>query len=107
MISIRFLREDDKSFEIVPTSVTGDVGEGKFAGKGKQIFWAYRNDILMLPTGNDFYFELSVDRVRGTWLWYAVIGAVTAAGVLTKYILDKKESKSTVDETLPLPPARP
>jgi len=94
-------RESDRAFKFIPKTVRGDIGKGKFAGKGREIRWAYQQDAPKGFQGNDYYFVIEVKKA-GSKIWlYGSLGAAALGGAVYAIIdsIDPKE--------LPGPPARP
>jgi hypothetical protein len=97
------------SFSYVPDSVTGDVGEGRFVGRGRQVIWDFSTEFPGGLTFEDYYFQVDAERVSGgigAIVWIG--GAVLVAGGATAYfLLSKKEAVEPVDTGFPNPPGRP
>ncbi len=107
-VNIVLLREKNPSFQFVPRSVAGYVGEGKFAGTSREIKWNYKNDLPRGLEGEGFYFEITVNKVGGGSPWlYIVLGAAAAGGGAAALLLGKKGTTQTGANELPGPPARP
>ena len=107
-VQITFVSSTEPEIKVVPNTVRGDVGEGKFAGQSRKIWWAYKKDGLKVSEGGNYRFEIVVDRASsGPWL-YVALGAVAAGGVAALVLLKKGDSSQTPEETkLPTPPVRP
>lgn len=110
-VSLVMLRENDRSFKVVPKSVSGQVGKGKFAGQTREIKWEYKKDAPRGFTGEGYYFEISVEPVGGgsTWL-YVGLGVAAAGGAAAVLLGGKKVGDGTPPPTpteLPAPPIRP
>jgi hypothetical protein len=99
----------DPSFSYVPDSVTGDVGEGRFVGRGRQVVWDFSTEFPAGLKFDSYYFLVDAERVSGgipTIVWIG--GAVLVAGGATAYfLLSKKEATQQVDTGFPNPPGRP
>ncbi len=109
-VSIVLRRESDNSFRVVPKSVSGVIGEGKFAGTGREVRWFYTNDIPGGLKGNDYYFEIVVEPIGAgsAWLYYVLGGAAVAGGGAAYFILQgSKAAAATGTNELPAPPPRP
>lgn len=108
-VTVFLSSEENKLFRIEPESVKGDIGEGKFAGKGRTIIWYYRNDLPAGLKGGGYYFTITADRASEfPWL-YVGAGTVAAAGAAI-YFLSNKDEQVTVTPSppgVPLPPPRP
>ncbi len=109
-VNIVLLNEYDKSFKVVPQTVSGDIGEGKFLGTSRRIQWDYLKDIPAGIQGEGYYFEVNADKVGGTPWLYIVAGAAAVGGAVA--LLSGSKSSSGGGGTppgndLPLPPSRP
>jgi hypothetical protein len=107
-ITIELRRESDSTFSMVPTGLTGDVGEVKTPGPGKRIRWEYLRDFPLGLHGEDFYFRIDAAHAGGfPWLWVG-LGSAAAAGAVA-VILSGKSSGSPAPagmQELPMPPSR-
>ena len=52
-VNVTLRRESDPSFSVVPTTVTGEIGEARKAGTGKVIRWEFLKDIPGGLTGEN------------------------------------------------------
>jgi hypothetical protein len=105
-ISIVLRREGDKSFAVVPKTVTGAVGEGKYAGQ-REVRWAFRKDIPAGLAGNDFWFEISADEIVDTGIskfWYYAGGAAAIIAGGVTYMAAKQAASPSGPPKLPTPP---
>jgi len=102
-------RESDRGFQFIPKTVSGDAGEGKFAGKGREIRWSYKLDAPKGFQGDDYYFILAVKKAGGSkgWLYFTLTTA--AAGGAVYAFKDKIFPPDTPlpPTELPAPPERP
>jgi hypothetical protein len=108
LIAIELRRENDPSFSLVPSSLTGDIGEVKSAGTRKLIRWEYLRDFPMGLRGEDYYFRIEVNRAGGfPWLWVG-LGSAAVAGAVAVLMTGKSSGPSAPPGTqeLPMPPAR-
>lgn len=110
-VRVTVKRRSDASFQLVPADLTGDIGEGKFAGSSKTIIWKLNYRETQLLTGDDFYFDVSADRIESSGIpWYYYVGGTLAAGgAAAVLLLGKKESSTEpgTNGTRLTPPARP
>jgi hypothetical protein len=107
-ISVVLRRESDKSFAFVPKTVSGAVGEGKYAGQ-REMRWAFRKDIPKGLVGNDFWFEISADEIIETgtskfWYYAGGAAAVVAGGVVYYMTSGTKSTTPSSPAKLPTPP---
>ena len=108
VIAIELRRESDRSFSLVPTNITGDIGEVVSGGPKKTIRWEYLKDFPFGLSGEDYYFKIEVSRPGGfPWLWVG-LGSAAAAGAAVVLLAGKSSTSSAPPGTteLPLPPAR-
>ena len=79
-VSVKLLRESVSSFQVIPRKTSGYVGKGKFAGKNRVIYWDYLKDVPGGLQGEDFYFEISAEKVTRSKKWLIpVLGSAAAA----------------------------
>jgi hypothetical protein len=106
-------RSNHSNFRYVPQALTGDVGEGYFAGTGKKIIWKIEKDFPSGLPGDDYYFEVMVKEISSSsniFTWVGAGIAAAAAAVITYIVIN---SSSSSDEGnggssgLPPPPGRP
>jgi hypothetical protein len=94
-VSLTLLRASDPAFRLVPAHVSGKIGTGSFAGKNNVIIWQYKSDLLSDLKGNDYRFELAVQKINKSsfpWLW---VGAGVAAGGVAAILLLSGNKNST------------
>ena len=109
-VSIILKRTSDHSFEVIPDETTGDIGEGKFAGKKSTIIWILNSDEEEMLDGDDFYFDVFAEEIKtvGGIPWYVYIGgAALAGGTAAILLLNKSSDEETTPTVFPTPPARP
>jgi hypothetical protein len=107
IITIELRRENDPSFVLVPSDLTGDIGELKSAGPRKLIRWEYLRDLPIGMRGEDYYFKIEASRPGGfPWLWVG-LGSAAAAGAVVAIVARKSSGTSAPPgvQELPLPPA--
>ncbi|MCX6149250.1 MAG: hypothetical protein NTX22_01855 [Ignavibacteriales bacterium] len=109
-------RKSEPNFSIEPTSLSGDIGTGKYASGKRTIIWSVneseQDEISKFSEADDFIFEFTVSLVtEGTSWYYYVGGAVllgggTAAAII---LLKGKDNNSNPPNNsgFPLPPGRP
>lgn len=108
VVAVELRRESDRSFSMVPSNLTGDIGEIKSAGPRKVIRWEYLKDFPFGLSGEDYYFRIEVSRSGGfPWLWVG-LGSAAAAGAAIVILAGKSSAASAPPgiTELPLPPAR-
>lgn len=108
-VHITLTRESNKNFRIVPRSVSGAVGSGKFAGSRMEIRWEYKKDVPQGLEGDDFSFEFVINVIKqegGSNLIY-YLGGIGLAGVAAAAVLlggNKTTPAATTTSNLPTPP---
>ncbi len=107
-VSLVLRREEYVAFQLVAKSVTGDIGEGKFAGTKKKIVWDVSKDYHIDPEVTDYYFEVNVKEISGGIAWYyyvlaAVVGGATAAVLIG----GDEEQPPVIENPIGAPPVRP
>jgi hypothetical protein len=113
-VSIKLKRTSDSNFEISPAELSGDIGEGKFAGKKNKIIWVINEEESAQLEGEDFYFDVTaLEIVEGEGIpWYYFAGgAALAGGTAAILLLGKNDSDGTTptppSNSFPTPPSRP
>ncbi|HUI63635.1 MAG TPA: hypothetical protein VL126_02245 [Bacteroidota bacterium] len=108
-VELVLLREGDPTFRLVPSSVSGDVGEVKATPGKRLIRWEYKKDASQALRGDDYYFRIEVSRSGGgvPWLWVG-LGTAAVAGVVVAVMGGKSPASTPATQTqeLPLPPPR-
>jgi len=106
VIAVELRREGDRDFVLIPSNLTGDVGDVQANGARKVIRWDYLKNFPNGLAGDDYFFKITVNRPGGfPWLW---VGLGTAAAAVVAIGTRKPSSGATQPGTqeLPLPPAR-
>lgn len=109
-ISIHLKRLNDQSFDYVPQSLTGDIGDDQSAGIGKIIKWDVDEDEMAMFDGDDFYFEVFAEKIKpsGGIPWYYYAGTAAVGGAVAAVLLGGSSDKSATTATkFPQPPGRP
>jgi len=112
-VNVKLKRTSDPNFEIIPSQLSGDIGEGKFAGKKNKITWILGEDEEAQLEGEDFYFDVTALEIAegGGISWYVFAGgAAVAGGTAAILLLGKKDSDGTTPPPsggFPMPPVRP
>jgi len=107
-VSVVLRREEYSGFQIIPKSVSGDIGEGKFVGKQRKIVWDVSKDYRIDPEVSDYYFEVKATIVSGGIPWYYFAGgAVLGGGAAALLLLKPQETNSSVRVPIGSPPLRP
>jgi hypothetical protein len=108
-IKLTLKREQNQSFVHTPRATAGDIGEGRFGGKDRQITWDILKEFSDGLEGNDYYFVIEVELIsRGmSPLWY-VGGGLAIVGGVAAFLLGKGAAETpAVTESFPKPVGRP
>ena len=100
-VTLVLFRESNSRFSLKPKTLTGDIGQGKFSGNGRQIIWDSRQDIKQALVGNDFYFVLYITKIEPSnfpWTWVGIGGVAAGAAIL---LLSHKSSTEPGSTELP------
>jgi hypothetical protein len=108
-VTVTLRREGDPSFKREIKNLSGDVGEGKYAGKDRRVTWDFRTEFPAGLEGDDYFFVVEAEMVSGgisTWVWIG--GGVAAAGLAAALLSGKKsDSGPATNQTFPGEPGRP
>ncbi len=106
-VALTLRRESQSDFEYEPKEVSGYVGENCKGGKRHEIEWNFLKEFPKGLSGNDYYFKVDAEMVKGgssVWWWIAG-GAAVAGG--TAAVLSKGSSGNNNKPVFPGPPDRP
>ncbi len=109
-VKLLLKRRSDPAFEFVPASLSGDIGEGRFAGTDRRIVWEMQKDSPGGFEGTDYYFVVEANLVssRTSILWYIGGGAAVAVGAAAVILLKGTQNGgSTTPDAFPRPVGRP
>ena len=111
-IEVTLRRTSVPSFKLVPSQMTGDVGEGKFAGRQRTVVWRLKPEEEAILDGDDFYFQVTAEPLEGGGgiPWYVWGGAAVGGGVAAFLLLNKKDEGTGgggTSTSFPSPPGRP
>lgn len=111
-VSLTLRMESVPGFRIIPATVSGDIGTGKFGGRNRKIIWLASRDFAIDPNVDDYYFEIHWATVSGGGIpWYYYVGGGTVvAGAAAWLILgphDGGRTKHTSTFYIGAPPPRP
>lgn len=112
-ISVVLKRLKNKSFSYSPLDLSGDVGKGSFTQGKKKIVWSVSEKEMSMFDGDDFYFEVFVDKIKSSHgiPWYYFAGVAAVGGAVAAVLLGGKDNTSTTGTTnnfsFPDPPGRP
>ncbi|MCP5063432.1 MAG: hypothetical protein GY936_13350 [Ignavibacteriae bacterium] len=110
-INILLKRTSVISFSHSPSDLTGDIGEGDFAGKKNTIIWNVTEEEMNLFDGDDFYFQIIANEIKATKSipWYYYVGGAVAAGAVAAVTLlgGEEETTTTPTSNFATPPGRP
>ncbi len=108
-VSLTLRKANDKNFVYIPQTVSGDIGEGRFAGSNKSIIWKIVNDFPNGISGEDFYFVVQAEKVEegSNMLMWAGIGIAAVAAAVTYIIVGTSKGTNNSNNSFPPPPGRP
>jgi hypothetical protein len=104
-------RTGNSNIIYTPISVSGDIGEGHFAGSGRQIIWDMSKDFPEGLSGEDYYFVINATETSSSissLVWIG-IGVAAAAGAVAAFIFSHNGNGSSQEKvpSFPMPPGRP
>jgi len=104
-VKLLLKRRQEPSFEYAPRSLTGDVGEGPFAGTNRQMVWEIQKDSLGAFGGTDFYFVVEAEMIssRTNILWYIGGGAAVVAGAAAVFLGKSTQNGAAAPDVFPKP----
>lgn len=108
-VTLKLKSRLNPDYEYPPKLLSGDVGEGSFAGSGRKIIWKINDE---MPGGFDtegLYLELSAETIGGSsWLWWTGGILAIGGGAAAYFLLGKKPGETTTPTVeIPTPPIRP
>ncbi len=108
-VTVALRRKGDPGFKFRPMDVSGDVGNGEFAGTDRHIVWRMYKEIPDGLYGNDYYFQVTATLLGGgggiSWLYY--VGGAVVVGGTAAAVIYKSQSSKNGSNPLPQPPGRP
>jgi hypothetical protein len=108
-VKLLLKRKQDPSFQYVPRSLTGDVGQGRFAGNKRQISWDIQKEFQEGLEGEDFYFVVEAELISSgtSILWYIGGGAAIIAGAAALLFGKQAQTGAAASDVFPKPVGRP
>lgn len=105
-IKLQLRRADVSNFLYIPENLSGDIGEGKYAGGKKEIIWVLTDDELRKSNYQDFYFEVIAEKIEDSkgWPWYYYATGVGVIGSVVALLLLPEDDDPA---SFPLPPGPP
>ena len=108
MITVTLRRKQVSSYQYVPKSVTGDIGEGKYSGTGRQISWDILRDYPDGLDGDDYYFRIEATMIpKSSYLLYYIGGGAVVAGAAAYLLFFNNTGTQQQQWTFPQPIGRP
>ncbi|MBU0560322.1 MAG: hypothetical protein KKG93_12210, partial [Bacteroidetes bacterium] len=106
-VSLVMKSKTDSKIKHTPKFISGDIGEGKFYGRDRQIVWNFDQEFGSGGLDNDdLFIEITAEEV-GWGLWgYSWRGTIVAAIGAAAYVYFTKEDKP-VNAAISQPPPRP
>ena len=108
-LKIYLLSSDNPNFKIEVKTASGDIGEGKFLGKGRKVIWKIYSDYPDIEEEKEFYFNLVANYVEEDkgWPWYYYAGGgIVVAAVVAVVALGSSNEEAPQNGGFPLPPSR-
>lgn len=96
---------ENKTYEIDPSSTSGDIGEGVLPGKKKKISWNVLEDFPQGINGKEIQFIVNAKQINSSnnkWVYITSGALLLSAGAVLGYQL-----LQSGDSGLPTPPTRP
>lgn len=84
-VDVFLRRQQQSSFQFHPRALSGNIGEGKFAGKEREIVWNYLKDFTPDNSVDDYYFEVTAKTMNKKWIIYT--GAAVLVGSVSSLLL--------------------
>ena len=108
-VKLLLKRKQDPSFQYAPRTLTGDVGQGRFAGINRQITWDIQKEFQEGLEGADYYFVVEAEMIssRTSILWYIGGGAAIVAGVAVLLLGKGAQTATAAEDVFPKPIGRP
>jgi len=106
-VKVALKRSSASKFSYLPSSLSGDIGKGKFANNKRLIVWELSPKETETLKDSDYFFEITAYEVKGGIPWYYYVGATVVGGGAAAVLLLKKKPDDTPAATTALPPARP
>lgn len=110
-ISVVLMRTSIPSFSYNPPDLSGDYGEGKYAGTNRKIVWHVSDEEMNMFDGDDFYFEVFAEKIEksGGIPWYYYVGTAALGGAAAVLLGGGSGSDNTTPtpQSFPTPPDRP
>ncbi len=106
-IKVMLKRSSVSKFSYFPSSLSGDVGKGKFANSKHLIVWELSPKETETLKDSDYFFEITAYEVKGGIPWYYYVGTAVVGGGAAAVLLLKKKTEETPTTTTAMPPTRP
>ncbi|MCX6143622.1 MAG: hypothetical protein NTZ35_10400 [Ignavibacteriales bacterium] len=102
-------RKQNPSFQYAPRSLTGDFGQGRFAGIKRQITWDILKEFQEGLEGTDYYFVVEAEMISSgtSILWYIGGGAAIIAGAAVLLLGKQAQTGTAATDVFPKPIGRP
>jgi len=107
VIKVTLKRRQIPSYEYVPKTVAGNVGEMTNSGTDRKIFWDMFRDYPNGLEGDDYYFRVEATMIsQGSSFLYYLGGGAAVVGAAAYFLLGKK-TETVVEGNFPQPTGRP
>ncbi|MFI5251251.1 MAG: hypothetical protein ACHQQQ_02365 [Bacteroidota bacterium] len=111
--TVLILRKDsDKGYSYLPRDVEGDIGSGTLPGQNRVIRWDTNEEFPQGIVGNDYYFEITAEKIakQSFSVPWIGIGLAALAGTAALWYGSSLSGSQTFPNTpaaFPAPPGRP
>ncbi|NUN09591.1 MAG: hypothetical protein HUU54_10490 [Ignavibacteriaceae bacterium] len=108
-VSVKLKRKNIPTFELIPSTASGDIGTVKCTPGTKTIVWLTTPSEEASLDGDDFYFEPNIKEIpRGGIAWYYYVAAAIVGGGAYFLLANGGDDGGTPAATpFPAPPGRP
>ncbi len=110
-VSIVLKRKSVPNFSIIPKLTEGDIGEGYYANKLRQVVWNLSQQEESSLTADDYYFEVFANKIEESSgiKWYVYVGGAVLGGAAALLLTGKKNESASSSSTFtfPSPPPHP
>jgi len=108
-VTLTLKKEGDALFQYRPAATRGNIGIGRFAGRGRRIIWDISGDYPDGLEGNDYYFIVEAQQIQSessTLPWIVGGAGILVANIGMFVLLSSKENTSKSVE-IPTTGSRP
>ncbi|MFH2029513.1 MAG: hypothetical protein ABIJ40_02660 [Bacteroidota bacterium] len=106
-VSLVMKSKTDSKIEHTPKFISGDIGEGKFYGRDRQIVWNFDQEFGGGLDNDDLFIEITAEEVGWGFWGYSWRGGIATAIGAAAYILLTGKTDQPTGGSIPQPTARP